>query len=125
MKNISTHRDQEKALLWFIKVLAGGLILVFLVIHFIVNHLLAPDGLLTFADVVRYYQNPAVIVMEGFFLTFVLVHALLGLRSILLDLHPSDGLMKAANIVLIILGIAILGYGIWLLLAVKAMSPLA
>jgi succinate dehydrogenase hydrophobic anchor subunit len=124
MKN-TTHKDQEKALLWFIKVLAGGLIMVFLVIHFIVNHLVAPGGLLTFADVVRYYQNPAVIVMEGFFLTFVLVHALLGMRSIVLDLHPSDGMMKIVNIGLIVLGIAVLVYGIWLLLAVRAMSPLA
>lgn len=125
MKNTSTHKDQEKALLWFIKVLAGGLILIFLVIHFIVNHLVAPGGLLTFADVVKYYQNPGVLIMEGLFLTFVLVHALLGLRSIILDLHPSDGFMKIVNIGLVMLGTATLIYGIWLLLAVRAMSPLA
>jgi succinate dehydrogenase hydrophobic anchor subunit len=125
MKNTSSHKDQEKALLWFIKVLAGGLILIFLVIHFIVNHLVAPGGLLTFADVVKYYQNPGVLIMEGFFLTFVLVHALLGLRSIILDLHPSNDLMKIVNIGLVMLGMATLTYGIWLLLAVRAMSPLA
>lgn len=125
MDNSTSHKDQEKALLWFIKVLAGGLILIFLVIHFIVNHLVAPGGLLTFADVVKYYQNPAVLVMEGFFLTFVLVHALLGLRSILLDLHPSENLMKIINIGLIVLGTGTLIYGIWLLLAVRAMSPFA
>ncbi len=125
MKDTSLKTNQENALLWFIKVLAGGMILVFLVIHFIVNHLVAPGGLLTFADVVKYYQNPAVLVMEGFFLTFVLVHALLGLRSIILDLHPSDRLMKAVNIGLVALGGSTLIYGIWLLLAVRAMSPLA
>jgi len=125
MNNSSTNKNQENALLWFIKVLAGGLILVFLVIHFIVNHLVAPGGLLTFQDVVKYYQNPGVLVMEGFFLTFVLVHALLGLRSILLDLHPSESLMKIVNIGLIILGAATLIYGIWLLIAVRSMAAIA
>jgi succinate dehydrogenase hydrophobic anchor subunit len=124
MNKSSINKNQENALLWFIKVLAGGLILVFLVIHFIVNHLVAPGGLLTFQDVVKYYQNPGVLVMEGFFLTFVLVHALLGLRSILLDLHPSDSLMKIANIGLIILGVATLVYGIWLLIAVRSMAAI-
>jgi succinate dehydrogenase hydrophobic anchor subunit len=118
----SIHKNQENALLWFIKVLAGGLILVFLVIHFFVNHLVAPGGLLTFQDVVTYYQNPGVLVMEGCFLTFVLVHALLGLRSIILDLHPSTGLMKIVNIGLILLGVLTLAYGIWLLFAVRSMG---
>lgn len=125
MKESSLKTNQENALLWFIKVLAGGLILVFLVIHFIVNHLVAPGGLLTFADVVKYYQNPAVLVMEGFFLTFVLVHALLGLRSIILDLRPSERLMKVVNISLAAIGAVTLIYGIWLLFTVRAMSPLA
>jgi succinate dehydrogenase hydrophobic anchor subunit len=125
MNKPSIHNNQENALLWFIKVLAGGLILVFLVIHFFVNHLVAPGGLLTFKDVVTYYQNPGVLLMEGFFLTFVLVHALLGIRSIILDLHPSTELMKVVNIGLIILGVFTLAYGIWLLFAVRSMVPIA
>lgn len=120
MNTTRQKSDQETALLWFVKVLAGGLILVFLVIHFIVNHLVAPGGLLTFQDVVKYYQNPGVLVMEGFFLTFVLVHALLGIRSILLDLHPSAMWMRLINIGLIAVGSGALMYGIWLLLAVSA-----
>lgn len=121
MKTSLPANNHENALLWFIKVLAGGLILVFLVIHFIVNHLVAPGGLFTFKDVVAYYQNPLVLVMEGFFLTFVLVHAFLGLRSIILDLNPTP---KIANIIdkgLILLGSATFVYGIWLLIAVSAM----
>jgi succinate dehydrogenase hydrophobic anchor subunit len=124
MKNASSTKNQENALLWFIKVLAGGLILFFLVIHFIINHLIAPGGLLTFSDVVKYYQNPMVLIMEGCFLTFILVHALLGLRSILLDLNPSDRIVKVQNITLIILGIAAEFYGIWILAAVSSMSAL-
>lgn len=124
MKSISSDNNHENALLWFIKLLAGGLILFFLVIHLIVNHLVAPGGLLTYKDVVAYYQNPSVLVMEGFFLTFVLVHALLGLRSILLDLHPAPGIVKAMNLTLIFAGIAALVYGIWLLITVNSMPVL-
>jgi succinate dehydrogenase hydrophobic anchor subunit len=124
MKNDSSTKNQENALLWFINVLAGGLILFFLVIHFIINHLIAPGGLLTFSDVVKYYQNPMVLIMEGCFLTFILVHALLGLRSILLDLNPSDRIVRVQNITLIILGIAAEFYGIWILVAVSSMSAL-
>ncbi len=124
MKNESASPNYETALLWFIKVLAGGLILVFLVIHFIVNHLVAPGGLLTFNDVVAYYQNPMILVMEGCFLTFVLVHSFLGLRSILLDLKPSHKIMRLVDIVLPILGVGVFAYGLWLLIAVSRMPVL-
>jgi len=123
MKTNHTYpSNHESALLWFIKVLAGGLILVFLVIHFIANHLIAPGGLFTYSDVVAYYQNPAVLIMEGSFLTFVIVHALLGVRSVVLDLNPSPTFIKIINIGLIGLGILTIIYGIWLLLTVSAMG---
>ena len=124
MKNPASEINHENALLWFIKVCAGGLILFFLVIHFIINHLVAPGGLLTFEDVVDYYQNPGVLVMEGFFLTFILVHGLLGLRSVILDLNPSPQMVKFLDFGLIILGFFALVYGIWLLITVNSMGPL-
>jgi succinate dehydrogenase hydrophobic anchor subunit len=116
--------NHESALLWFIKILAGGLILVFLVIHFIANHLVAPGGLFTYSDVVAYYQNPAVLIMEGCFLTFVVIHALLGVRSVLLDLNPSPIFVRIINIGLIGLGIVTIIYGIWLLVTVSALGRL-
>jgi len=124
MKPLLPVKNHETALLWFIKVLAGGFIFIFLVIHFIVNHLVAPGGLLTYQDVVKYYQNPGVLVMEGCFLTFILVHALLGLRSIILDMHPAPGLVKILDGTLSFLGCATLIYGIWLLITVSSMGTL-
>lgn len=124
MKNSSASPNYESALLWFIKVLAGGLILVFLVIHFIANHLIAPGGLFTFKDVVAYYQNPLVLVMEGCFLTFVLVHSFLGLRSIVLDLKPSQKIMSVVDFFLPFLGVGVFLYGIWLLITVSHMPVL-
>lgn len=124
MKPSLPVKNHETALLWFIKILAGGFIFFFLVIHFIVNHLVAPGGLLTYQDVVKYYQNPGVLVMEGCFLTFILVHALLGLRSIILDMHPAPGLVKILDGALSFLGCATLIYGIWLLITVSSMGAL-
>ncbi len=124
MDNGSSSPNYETTLLWFIKVLAGGLILVFLVIHFIINHLVAPGGLLTFKDVVMYYQNPLVLIMEGCFLTFVLVHSFIGLRSILLDLRPSRKIIRMMDIVLPIVGIGVFAYGLWLLITVSRMPVL-
>jgi succinate dehydrogenase hydrophobic anchor subunit len=124
MKTIHPGRNHENALIWFIKILAGGLIFVFLVIHFIANHLIAPGGLFTFNDVVAYYQNPFVLVMEGCFLAFILVHGLLGLRSVILDLNPPTKFVQFLDIGLTAVGFLALVYGIWLLIAVNNMGPL-
>jgi succinate dehydrogenase hydrophobic anchor subunit len=124
MKSSFPIKNHETALLWFIKVLAGGFIFIFLVIHFIVNHLVAPGGLLTYQDIVKYYQNPGVLIMEGFFLTFILVHALLGLRSIILDMHPAPDLVKILDVGLPFLGCATIIYGIWLLITVSSMGSI-
>lgn len=124
MKSSFPIKNHETALLWFIKVLAGGFIFIFLVIHFIVNHLVAPGGLLTYQDIVKYYQNPGVLIMEGCFLTFILVHALLGLRSIILDMHPAPDLVKILDVGLSFLGCATIIYGIWLLITVSSMGSI-
>jgi succinate dehydrogenase / fumarate reductase membrane anchor subunit len=122
MQNLSTSKNYENALLWFIKLLAGGIILFFLLVHFIVNHLVAPGGLLTFKDVVHYYQNPLVVVMEGLFLGTVLIHTLLGLRSILLDLNPSKKIIWVTDRGLVLFGSAAFIYGVWLLIKVSSMG---
>jgi succinate dehydrogenase / fumarate reductase membrane anchor subunit len=73
-----------------LKIFSGGLVLVLLVVHFLVNHYLAPEGLLSHAEVVQYYQNPIVPIMEGIFLFVVLSHALIGLRGIIMDLNRAN-----------------------------------
>lgn len=108
-------KPAENTGLWMLKVFAGIFIVVLLGIHFVVNHLLAPGGLLSYSDVIAYYQNPIIPIMEGFFLVFVVGHALLGLRSIVLDLNPSPAQMRWIDPAFILLGSAAIIYGIWLL----------
>ena len=83
----SVPKPREGAFLWLFKIVAGLLIVVLLGVHFVVNHLVAPEGLLSYEDVIRYYDNPIFPIMEVFFLVFVIAHALVGLRSILLEIQ--------------------------------------
>ncbi|PKO09594.1 MAG: hypothetical protein CVU40_09865 [Chloroflexi bacterium HGW-Chloroflexi-2] len=113
-----TPRSGEGAGLWFLKILTGFLVIIVLIIHLIVNHLIVEGGLLTYADVVRYYQNPIIPIMEIAFLIFVVTHALMGLRSVLLDLHPSNKVLKLINYGLVVLGVGSIAYGTWLILVI-------
>jgi succinate dehydrogenase hydrophobic anchor subunit len=121
--NSTAPKAREGAWLWLYKIVAGLLIVVVLGVHFVVNHAVAPGGLLNYEDVIRYYQNPWVVIMEIGFLSFVVSHSLIGLRSILLDLNPSPRILAAANYLLTILGIGAISYGIWLALNIANPIP--
>jgi succinate dehydrogenase hydrophobic anchor subunit len=118
MQNQLEKQNREGAGLWLLKIVCGILIIALLAAHFIVNH--APSGLLRYEDVVRYYQNPIVPAIEIGFLIFAVVHALLGLRSIILDLNPPVRFSKYINWGLVLLGAFAILYGIWIALKVAA-----
>jgi succinate dehydrogenase hydrophobic anchor subunit len=116
VNNLSNENRNENVWIWLVKIIAGLLIILFLTVHFVVNHLLAPEGLLTYSDIVHYYSNPIVPIMEIGFLIFVVMHSFLGVRGILLDLNPSQKLIKIINISFILLGGFAIIYGSWLVL---------
>ncbi len=112
-------RPHETAWLWLAKIVTGVLIFAILVIHLIVNHLVAEGGLLTYNDVLRYYRNPLIPIMEAFFLIFVVSHALLGVRGIVLDLHPPARVVRRLDVGLIVFGLISIAYGLWLLIVLS------
>lgn len=119
----SALKPGENTWLWLLKMLSGLLIFVILIIHLLVNHFLAPGGLLDHAGVLAYFTDyPIVPIMEGFFLIFVIAHSLLGTRSIILDLKPSQGVMRLVDAGLLLLGVVSSVYGIWLLFAILAQA---
>jgi succinate dehydrogenase hydrophobic anchor subunit len=117
---ISQPKSGETTWLWLFKIVTGVLVVVFLGIHFIVQHLVNPDGLLTFQQVVQWVSNPWVALMEGTFLVLAVFHALLGVRSVLLDLQPSQGIIRVIDVTFSIVGVVAIIYGIWLLRAIQA-----
>jgi succinate dehydrogenase / fumarate reductase membrane anchor subunit len=114
------QKPVEAVGLWLIKLFTGALVIIVLTVHFLVNHALAPNGLLSYTEVVKYYQNPIIPIMEAIFLIVVVSHSLLGLRGILLDLNPSRSVLRILDAVLLIVGVVAIIYGIWLLGAVVA-----
>ena len=112
--NIQNTRSGENTWLWLLKILTGILLVVLLGIHLVVNHFVSENGLLTYADVVAYYQNPIIPIMEICFLAAVVAHSLIGLRGIILDLNPSRSLLKIIDVVLVLGGVSVVTYGIWL-----------
>jgi succinate dehydrogenase membrane anchor subunit len=117
----SVPKPGEGFWLWSIKLATGVLIIVLLLVHFIVNHL-AQQGLLNYADVIAYYSNPGIVVMEITFLAAVISHTLIGLRGIILDLNPPAKLMGTIDWVLVIVGIGAVVYGISLALVIASRS---
>ena len=103
------------AILWFLKQVSGPLIVVFLLIHFIINHLVGEGGLLSYSQIINYYQIWFVPIMEGIFLILVVGHSLLGLRSIVLDLQLPKSLTSLLDWVFLVVGVVAVVYGLWLI----------
>jgi succinate dehydrogenase hydrophobic anchor subunit len=116
MELITRPRPFETTAVWLAKIVTGVLVFAILIIHLVVNHLVAEGGLLTYNDVLRYYKNPIIPLMEGFFLVFVVTHALLGVRGIVLDLGPQRSIVRLLDVVFVGVGIVSISYGLWLLI---------
>ena len=49
----SSPKSGENSWLWLLKIVTGFLVVIILAIHLVVNHLVAPGGLLTYKEVHR------------------------------------------------------------------------
>lgn len=115
-------RMGETAWLWIFKILTGPLLVVLLAVHLTVNHLVADTGLMTWTDVIRYFDNPWIVIMEIIFLATVVTHSLLGIRGILLDMNPPRKILKLMDWAFFIFGTCVTLYGLWLALTISSLS---
>ena len=120
IQSVSTPRSGEGTWLWLFKIVTGILLVVLLFIHLMVNHFLNQHGLMNYADIVAYYQNPIIPIMEVCLLAAVVFHSLTGLRGIILDLKPALGLLKVIDGVLVTIGVVAVVYGIWLVTVIAS-----
>jgi succinate dehydrogenase hydrophobic anchor subunit len=119
---VSGPRPGENTWIWLIKIITGPLLLIVLGLHLAVNHYLGTmtSGLMTYRDIIAYYQNPIIPTIEIVFLVTVVTHCLIGLRGIILDLNPSRNVLSIVTWLLVILGVSSVGYGIWLAVAIAS-----
>jgi succinate dehydrogenase hydrophobic anchor subunit len=118
-----TLKDRRRAFpvsVWLVQSVTGVLLLVLLVVHMIANHFVAPGGLRTYAEVVAWLRNPVVFAVEVLFLVTVTVHAVLGVRSVLLDRGPGRRAARLLDRLALAVGAATIAYGLGLLLVVAA-----
>lgn len=119
---ISGPRPGETSWIWLVKIVTGPLLILVLILHMIVNHFVGslPTGLMTYEDIVHYYQNPIIPAIEILFLVTVVTHSLIGLRGIILDMNPSRTVLKAVTWLLSLLGVFAVVYGIWLAITIAS-----
>ena len=91
-------------------------------LHMVANHFIVPEGLRDYAQVVAYLSSPIIIVLEVAFLVTVAWHGLLGLRAVIFDLGLSARVERWVTRVLVVVGVATVGYGLWVTSVIVAQT---
>ncbi len=115
-RDVRRTRPARSAREWRLTALSGVALLVLLTVHMVANHFVVKEvgGLRDYRQVLDYISNPLIFTIEAFFLLFVTIHAMLGLRSVLYDLDPGPRLRRWIDVGLWVLGLATIGYGYFL-----------
>lgn len=105
-----TYRN---ARIWRLTAFSGLALLVLVTVHMVAHHFVVEStgGLRDYAAVLDYVSNPLIVAVESTFLVAVTLHAMLGLRGILLDLGPGARTRRLIDRGLFALGAATLLYG--------------
>ncbi len=111
------RRSKSRRAFWW-QVISGVFLVVLATVHMVADHFVVPGGLRTYADVVAYIGTPAIFLLETVFLIMVTVHALLGVRAVLLDLSPSETTTRRLDRVLVLLGVVTMIYATGLMAVV-------
>jgi succinate dehydrogenase hydrophobic anchor subunit len=113
----SRGRTPRSAREWRVTALTGVALLVLVMVHMVAHHFVVEEvgGLRDYGRVLEYISNPVIITVEAFFLLFVTIHALLGVRGVLFDLDPSPATRRWIDRALVVLGLATLAYGYFLI----------
>jgi len=103
--------------MWLGQAVTGGLLLAFLGVHLVAQHILAPAGLRDHAAVLDYLRQPVALAAELGLLASVVAHACLGMRSSLVDVLGEKGIRRASGIIAAV-GIVAFAYGVWLTVSI-------
>ncbi|HTG48533.1 MAG TPA: hypothetical protein VK646_12850 [Actinomycetota bacterium] len=106
-------RGSRSARGWGLTTISGLALLVLVTIHMIANHFVIESvgGLRSYHQVLEYISTPVIFVLEAIFLVVVTIHAMLGLRGVLLDLDPGPAAQRWIDRGLWVLGVLTVAYG--------------
>jgi len=92
---------------------SGVALLVLVTVHMVAHHFVVErvGGLRTYHQVLEYIGNPWIFTIEAIFLVVVTIHAMLGLRSVVLDLGLSAPMKRWLERGLVVLGVLTVAYG--------------
>jgi len=121
---VRDYRRGRSVRVWRWTVGSGVALVLLAGVHIVAQHFAVhgTGGLRTYQQVLDYIANPVIFVIECGFLFAVTIHAMLGVRGILLDLAPGPRARRRIDAGLWTLGIVTVAYGLVLLtvLAVRA-----
>ena len=118
LEEMATRRDRSGSL-WLVQAFSGLLLVFILGAHMIAHHFIVEGGLRNYQQVLEYVANPVVFIIEVLFVILAVIHALLGVRAIIIDLRPSTAALRVINWVLLTVGAITIGYGLWLAVALQ------
>lgn len=121
MEQMAAKRDRSGSV-WLIQAFTGLLLAIILGAHMIAHHFIVEGGLRDYRQVLDYVNNPVIFVTEIAFVIFATVHALLGIRAIIIDMRPSPGALRVANWALGALGTVAIIYGVYLAVALQRLA---
>jgi len=121
MEQMSANRDRSGSI-WLFQAFSGLLLVLILGTHMIAHHFIVEEGLRDYQQVLDYVNNPIVFIIEMAFVILAVPHALLGIRSIIIDMRPSPGALRTINLVLTVFGAAAIIYGFYLGFALQRLA---
>lgn len=109
---------------WRWTAVTGVALLALVTIHMVAHHFVVDSigGLRTYGQVLDYIDTPIIVLIEGVFLVVVTAHAMLGLRSVLLDFGLSDRWRRLLERSLVVIGVITVVYG-FVLIGMLASRP--
>jgi succinate dehydrogenase hydrophobic anchor subunit len=117
-----TYPGGRTARAWRWTVGSGVALVVLAAVHMVAQHFVVngEGGLRTYQQVLDYIANPIIFVLECGFLFAVTIHALLGVRGILLDLDPGPRVRRWIDPGLWALGTITVAWGLVLLITLAS-----
>ncbi len=117
--------EKRRSGTWIGQAITGVLLVILLSLHMIVHHFVVEGGLRTYEQVLDYIGNPLVVTIEILFLVVVTYHAMVGVRAILFDLPLNERQKGLVTQVLTVVGVIIVGWGVFLALWLFRMARMA